>query len=895
MTLFASEALLREYARLEYEAGESLVKSAGDAVKSYSLSGRLYLAKSGWLLLSVPNNLIRGTFDALHEAGAEYPPPFKGSAAYQAHITVMRPEEVEQAGGADAITERGHQFHYTTGPLREVEPANWDGVSKVWYIEIGSPELEKLRKSYGLSAKPKNNEHDFHITVAIRKKNILTTKPVSKAASDNAHDYCPTCGKKFVMSCRCRNAGHRCEDGHEWHRCRVHKVTALGMGHGTGDETGCTCNSEKTSAATLPLPPLLLRAAGKEAAEFLLGNTADKPVEGAEEVPSPTLPTPAVPAPIEEQAEPAAEPVDVSPNKMASSLGAPHLHQLMAMSLMDDAMMVYLARRRAAMKSKQVPSQPSLPESISTKIAAQSTTPAAPATVLDPKLAPDFSKSKPYDLNYEDRIVKQFNRLNHPLTAASAVIAPAAIGGLLGSMTGDRRDSRRGTIIGAGVGAGGYAADTLARMAQVERLRYRLPFAAAGSVIGGLTGYRLATSGEKRSAFRPAMRNAYRQLPTINPKDYVLGGLAGGTVGAVYNRASSDKNRDNNLLRHVVGGALAGGAGTNLLLDRARKYVVNNIHPFGYGTSQLPAPRLKDVWYGGVLNRPTPSTLLELIERYKFDKVNTGRMHRLQATGRFDPTRVYQDPLRAATRMGLVTGMGTFHGPTEVEYLKSRRELMSRFMGQHVDNPAKDFFVRHGGNIIHNPAKVDQKRYRESFLTPRPLSMSVYSAGKAHPYAPMSVDSSTSPLNQVWGSHGFELQPGSTIVDKTQGGVELRKLQDTWDFKIDSNEKDELKGYLRNAWAGGFRKLPSLLQSPASYAWDPDSRKATVSGRVFGLAKRQVLEGVLGKEVPVLNQKVKVHYPKQVDQMFGKQVSVEPIHPSKEHLSPQGPISQGVL
>jgi hypothetical protein len=425
MTLFASEALLRESARLEYEAGASLVKSASDAVKSYSLSGRLYLSKSGWLLLSVPNNLIRGTFDALHEAGAEYPPPFKGSAAYQAHITVMRPEEVEQAGGPDAITERGHQFHYTTGPLREVEPSSWEGVSKVWYIEIGSPELEKLRKSYGLSAKPKNNEHEFHITVAIRKKSVLTTKPVSKAASADSHDYCPTCGKKFVMSCRCMNSGHRCEDGHSWHRCRVHKVTALGMGHGTADESGCSCNSEKTSAAALPLPPLLLRAAGKEAAEFLFGGTPDKPPE-SEEVKPP--PAPGTPTTTEQPAEAVGEvePADVSPNKLASVID-PHLQHLMTMSLMDDVLMAHLVRRRASMKTKQIPSQSSLPESFSTKIAAQS-------TVLDPKLAPDFSKSKPYDLNYEDRIVKQFNRLNHPLTAASAVVVPAAVGGLLGSI-----------------------------------------------------------------------------------------------------------------------------------------------------------------------------------------------------------------------------------------------------------------------------------------------------------------------------------------------------------------------------------------------------------------------------------------------------------------------------
>jgi len=40
-------------------------------------------------------------------------------------------------------------------------------MSRVWFLEVECKELEKLRKSYGLTNKL--NGHEFHITVAIRK------------------------------------------------------------------------------------------------------------------------------------------------------------------------------------------------------------------------------------------------------------------------------------------------------------------------------------------------------------------------------------------------------------------------------------------------------------------------------------------------------------------------------------------------------------------------------------------------------------------------------------------------------------------------------------------------------------------------------------------------------
>ncbi len=168
-----------------YDLGNShayLNKVAGDAVRTDALSGRLYFSKSGWLLLSVPNALGRGAFDALSEPGAELP---KGSD-YNAHISVMTPDDVAAIGGPDVITERGHQFHYSLGPIKEVVPEGQTELAKVWYIAVSSPELRELRRSYGLPAQPHDGEWDFHITFAQRRKSVLRSNDISKAAADLA-------------------------------------------------------------------------------------------------------------------------------------------------------------------------------------------------------------------------------------------------------------------------------------------------------------------------------------------------------------------------------------------------------------------------------------------------------------------------------------------------------------------------------------------------------------------------------------------------------------------------------------------------------------------------------------------------------------------------------------
>lgn len=161
-----------------------LSRSDKQASVNHPLAGRLYLAKSGWLLLSVPNAFVRGVYDALVAPGAELPlagtmnVPNVDAGVLNAHISVMTADEV-QSIGADKINERGHMFHYGLGPVKEIPVTSIDGVSKVWVVQVASPALAALRKSYGLTPLPKGN-HPFHITIAARRKHVMGNNTVSK-------------------------------------------------------------------------------------------------------------------------------------------------------------------------------------------------------------------------------------------------------------------------------------------------------------------------------------------------------------------------------------------------------------------------------------------------------------------------------------------------------------------------------------------------------------------------------------------------------------------------------------------------------------------------------------------------------------------------------------------
>jgi hypothetical protein len=162
-----------------YKLGSAL---ASEPAPSYTLSGMLY-AVDGWIFLGVPNALVRGVFSALDEPGAELPPSGPGGR-FTAHITVFRPDEVEKLGGIDAVTERGKRFRYTLGRLVEFRPEGWKEMEACWAFLVHSPELQELRRSYGLSSLPNEGRNPFHITVAVRRKGVLGRNDTSKGRDE---------------------------------------------------------------------------------------------------------------------------------------------------------------------------------------------------------------------------------------------------------------------------------------------------------------------------------------------------------------------------------------------------------------------------------------------------------------------------------------------------------------------------------------------------------------------------------------------------------------------------------------------------------------------------------------------------------------------------------------
>ncbi len=138
-------------------------------------SGELRLNKRGELVLHVPNALVQGQFAALAEMGVSL--PVNDAGKLDASILVMSAKEVAGLGAVD-IDERGKHFKYKLGALFVVDGPRV-GISKLFALRVVSPELHRLRKSYGLSSVP---SPPLQLPIAVRKRNVLREGAVTKAA-----------------------------------------------------------------------------------------------------------------------------------------------------------------------------------------------------------------------------------------------------------------------------------------------------------------------------------------------------------------------------------------------------------------------------------------------------------------------------------------------------------------------------------------------------------------------------------------------------------------------------------------------------------------------------------------------------------------------------------------
>lgn len=119
--------------------------------------GTLVQEKDGYAYVKVDDGYIKSLFPMLHASAFQKPPYFRRPDAPGAHISLAY--ENEQV----ALKEVGRTFTFELESIKVVHAKK--GISYI-VLTVKAPELENLRKRYGLS--PLLQGHEFHITLAKR-------------------------------------------------------------------------------------------------------------------------------------------------------------------------------------------------------------------------------------------------------------------------------------------------------------------------------------------------------------------------------------------------------------------------------------------------------------------------------------------------------------------------------------------------------------------------------------------------------------------------------------------------------------------------------------------------------------------------------------------------------
>lgn len=152
-----------------------------DKIKSYikdnlQTTGTLEQADNGSLYVNVSDDYIKKLIPFIKSQGYVPPPFFGGQNNHGAHITVIHPVEVENYK-IGQIDEVGNTVSFKVKDC-EVVKTNRAGVDSVYMIVVDSPDLDKLRKKYGL---PKN-KHEYHITVGVKRTPAPAATPAPEPA-----------------------------------------------------------------------------------------------------------------------------------------------------------------------------------------------------------------------------------------------------------------------------------------------------------------------------------------------------------------------------------------------------------------------------------------------------------------------------------------------------------------------------------------------------------------------------------------------------------------------------------------------------------------------------------------------------------------------------------------
>jgi hypothetical protein len=127
------------------------------AQKDLPSQGILKKNQDGYVYLKIPDRYVKRLFPLIKEPGFSIPYAIRRHTKVGAHISVFYKDETRLFGPMNEI---GKIYTFEPRNIKRVRA----GAKEYIILEVRAPELENLRKRYGLS--PKLLNHEFHITLA---------------------------------------------------------------------------------------------------------------------------------------------------------------------------------------------------------------------------------------------------------------------------------------------------------------------------------------------------------------------------------------------------------------------------------------------------------------------------------------------------------------------------------------------------------------------------------------------------------------------------------------------------------------------------------------------------------------------------------------------------------
>lgn len=364
----------------------------------------------------------------------------------------------------------------------------------------------------------------------------------------------------------------------------------------------------------------------------------------------------------------------------------------------------------------------------------------------------------------------------------------------------------------------------------------------------------------KQADFQKIIDNVRFHLPKIRPVDTAVGMAAGGLAGAARDWATPDQYDANGKKKpkgwgNVLGGALLGAGGANLIGDRARRYVSNKVPPAGYS--------------GGIFNY--------LIPGYR----STAGVPGMPETDKNAPPRTWSqaaDDAWTDVRDGLFLDKNVYpvknhpsFGSRGESSMAARQELVRRQFGLPLNMTASDpIWQKNKGGYYslneNSPQYSDRLRdiygpLKDKVNTTWLPNARTHTALLTRPGDTLKALNTPNPGANMDENRKFDMLGYSNLMGdqqipyaaKPEGGYSAQTL-DRWDLTPSSDEMGHLGEFGRNALNPKWYGQP-LKKNLSAYLRTDTHTNADALKTLLG---RLAWDNVLSDELPWVSQKLDI-------------------------------------